>query len=109
MDEVDDQLEFAALLEDADLAVDDQRSSSFDAALLADVLAAEESAAELGILVLDREVDVPRACVCEVGDLTADPEIAQLPIVVEQVTHVADDLPDGANLRRHQAVATRSR
>ena len=77
--------------------------------MLADVLVAEEGAAELGVLVLDGEVDVAGAGVGEVGDLATDPEIGELAVMIEQIAQVADDLPDGANLRRHQAVATRSR
>ena len=73
-----DQLHLAALLVDADAAAHQHVQAVFGAEAEQHGLAAEEHDGELGVGVLEREVDVAGGRGAVVGDLALDPDVAVL-------------------------------
>ena len=95
-----DELHLAALLVDADAAADQHVQAVFRAEAEKHGLAAEEDDGQLGVGVLEGEVDVAGGRGTVVGDLALDPDVAVL--LLDQFAHLRHqfaDRPDAARGR----------
>ena len=88
-----DELHLAALLVDADAAADQDVEAVFRAEAEKHGLAAEEDDGELGVGVLEGEVDVAGGGGAVVGDFAFDPDVAVL--LLDEFADLGDELADG--------------
>ena len=88
-----DQLHLAALLVDADAAADQDVEAVLGTEAQEHGLAAEEDDGELGVGVLEGEVDVAGGGGTEVGDFALDPDVAVL--LLDEFADLGDEVADG--------------
>ena len=88
-----DELHLAALLVDADAAADEDVEAVFRAEAEEHGLAAEEDDGELGVGVLEGEVDVAGGGGAVVGDFAFDPDVAVL--LLNEFADLGDEFADG--------------
>jgi hypothetical protein len=87
-----DKLHLSALLVDADAAADEDVEAVFRAEAEEHGLAAKEDDGELGVGVLEGEVDVARGSGTVVGDFSFDPDVAVH--LLDEFADLADELTD---------------
>jgi hypothetical protein len=88
-----DQLHLAALLVDADAAADQDVEAVFGSEAKEHGLAAEEDDGELGVGVLEGEVDVAGRSGAVIGNLAFDPDVAVL--LLDEFADLGDEIADG--------------
>jgi hypothetical protein len=88
-----DKLHLSALLVDADAATDKDVEAVFGTEAEKHGLAAEENDGELGVGVLEGEVDVAGGGGAVVGDFAFDPDIAVL--LFDEFANLGDEFADG--------------
>ncbi len=93
-----DKLQLAALLVDADAAANQDVQAIFGTEAEKHGLAAEEHDGELGLGVLEREVDVAGGRGAEVGNLAFDPDVAVF--LLDQLADLGDEFADGPDAAR---------
>ena len=93
LDVLDVDLIFAAGFVDADRAAHGDVQAVLGAELDAALLLLEENAADLGAVVLEREVDVAGLGFAAVGNFAFDPDVGEL--FAEEVADAGGELADG--------------
>jgi hypothetical protein len=93
-----DELELAALLVDTDAAADQDVEAIFRTKAEKHGLAAKENDGQLGVCILEREVEMAGGGGAIVGDFAFDPDVAVL--FFDEFADLGDELADGPDAAR---------